>query len=59
VKPIARTVMVKKVLRATQSPTNSERWCCDLECGHEVWVTRQRRPKEAGCGECVRKKEET
>jgi hypothetical protein len=42
----------KRVLRADRSPMNAQRWCCELECGHEVWVTRTRKPKRAACGAC-------
>jgi len=43
-----------KVLRATQSPLNPRRWCLDLECGHEVWVTSKRKPvrQESWCPKC-------
>lgn len=34
----------RDVLRATQSPMNAKRWCLDLSCGHEAWVTSNRRP---------------
>lgn len=45
---------VKTVLRATQAPANASRWCLDLACGHEVWVTATRRPrqKQAACERC-------
>lgn len=34
-----------QVLRVTQSPMNPKRWCFDLACGHEKWVTASCRPK--------------
>ena len=34
-----------KVLRSTKSPMNGTRWCLDLDCGHEQWITSRRRPK--------------
>jgi len=33
------------VKRITESPMNVKRWVLDLECGHEVWITSERRPK--------------
>ena len=50
--------MVKrKVIRITRSPLNARRWCCDLDCGHEVWVTGNRRPtsETLSCPECAAK----
>lgn len=42
-----------KVLRATRSPMNASRWCLDLACGHEQWITSQRKPaKFAYCYIC-------
>ena len=41
--------MEKRVLRTDRSPMNAKRWCCELECGHEVWVTRDRAPKKTFC----------
>jgi hypothetical protein len=35
----------KRVTRIDQSPMNKLRWCMQLECGHEVWVTASRKPK--------------
>ena len=35
---------VRKVLRITQSPMNRLRWLITLECGHEKWITRRKRP---------------
>lgn len=39
----------KKVLSATQSPLNKKQWLCELDCGHAIWVTSNRRPKFAIC----------
>jgi hypothetical protein len=36
---------LQRILRVTQSPMNAERWCFDLVCGHEAWVTSKRRPQ--------------
>lgn len=32
------------VRRVDRSPLNAMRWCMELECGHEEWVTSKRRP---------------
>lgn len=52
-KPIVVTRFVTKV---TQSPMNPLRWCCDLECGHEQWVTQKVHPKSKRltCDRCGR-----
>lgn len=44
----------RRVLDATQSPTNDRRWSLSLECGHEQWVTAARRPiaKSSRCESC-------
>jgi hypothetical protein len=33
-----------EVKRVDQSPVNPRRWCLELSCGHEVWITASRRP---------------
>jgi len=38
-------LQVKTVQRADQSPMNPKRWCLTLSCGHEVWVTANRKPQ--------------
>ena len=50
----ALAMVEKRVTSATQSPMNALRWSCELECGHEAWVTRTRKPKRAACGICGR-----
>jgi hypothetical protein len=44
------------VTSADQSPMNARRWCCELSCGHEVWVTASRKPKRVLCLTCATKK---
>jgi hypothetical protein len=46
-----------KVARVDQSPVNEKRWCLELACGHEAWVTSARRPttKVYDCGFCSAK----
>lgn len=36
----------RRIERVTQSPMNPVRWCLDLECGHEKWVTQRGRPSK-------------
>lgn len=40
-----------KVVDARQSPMNERRWCLELECGHDLWVTAEKKPerKNATC----------
>lgn len=40
-----------------QSPMNALRWCCQLDCGHDEWVTAKRRPtrKTIKCSKCADK----
>jgi hypothetical protein len=47
--------MTRAVTRIDQSPMNRERWCLELECGHEVWVSAIRKPKAktARCERCA------
>lgn len=47
------------VIRVDQSPVNPKRWCLQLECGHEVWVSASKKPttKVADCESCRRKRE--
>jgi hypothetical protein len=44
----------RRVVQIKQSPLNEQRWLMVLECNHELWVTRVRRPeaKQADCTEC-------
>jgi len=51
--------MKRKVVRVTRSPMNAQRWCLELECGHEAWVTAKSEPKRASadCSQCATKTE--
>jgi len=42
------------VVSAKQSPLRPTRWCCTLQCGHDVWVTSKRKPrvKLLACERC-------
>ncbi len=31
--------VMAQVLRIVQSPMNPARWCLELDCGHETWIT--------------------
>jgi hypothetical protein len=46
---------VMTVQRVDQSPMNAKRWCLTLSCGHEVWVTANRKPArmKAECERCL------
>jgi hypothetical protein len=43
-----------RIVKITQSPLNKKQWCCDLHCGHDVWVTADRRPRVQNmfCAKC-------
>lgn len=48
---------MSEIIRATQSPLNLQRWCVDLSCGHEMWITSKCRPKRnVSCDECERER---
>jgi len=44
----------KKIIRITRSPLNPQRWCADLECGHEEWLTAKKKPtrQTIRCSRC-------
>ena len=46
--------MKSRVESVKQSPLNERRWCLQLDCGHDTWVTAKRRPtaKTARCPKC-------
>lgn len=46
--------MNRPVLEASRSPMNARRWLLRLECGHEIWVTAEQKPKRktAWCEKC-------
>lgn len=46
----------KSIVRADRSPMNAKQWCCELECGHETWITQSRQPqvgKRVSCERCA------
>lgn len=45
--------MKRPIVRVTPSPMNKRRWCLELDCGHEVWATANRKPR-AAAAECSR-----
>lgn len=51
----AKKEHTKAVVRVNQAPLNPKRWCIELECRHEVWVTRNGRPQvqKLFCAKCA------
>lgn len=49
-----------KVHRATQSPMDAQRWCMELDCGHDEWVILARKPqrKTMCCSTCFKQWQE-
>lgn len=47
-------LQVMTVRRVDQSPMNPKRWCLTLSCGHEMWVTSNRKPQrmQTECERC-------
>ena len=43
-----------RVKRAVESEFSAGRWLCDLECGHQQWVTDEREPESVTCVRCPR-----
>lgn len=41
----AKKAAKRDVKVITRSPMNALRWCLQLSCGHDVWVTRKGPPK--------------
>jgi hypothetical protein len=52
---IAAGKIMRMVVAVRQSPLNPAQWCCDLDCGHDVWVSAKRRPmkKIIACDRCT------
>lgn len=53
------TILPSRIERVKQSPVNAFRWCLELDCGHDVWVTAKRRPQRTRivCTRCQAKEE--
>lgn len=51
----AHKIAMRSVVRVDVSPMNPKRWCAQLSCGHEVWVTAKQKPKRKvmSCSTCV------
>ena len=49
---------MSRVTRIDQSPMNAQRWCLQLSCGHEEWITAKRRPNKETfrCSRCEPRK---
>jgi hypothetical protein len=52
-----KTWPVMQIVSIKQSPLNGSQWCCQLDCGHDQWVTAKRRPtrKTLKCSQCEAK----
>ena len=52
--------MKRSVRRVIQSPMNPLRWCLELDCGHDVYVTSKSRPKrkQVPCDKCAESERE-
>lgn len=50
-------VIPSRIESVKQSPMNPLRWCLQLDCGHDEWVTSKTRPsrKTQRCGKCADK----
>jgi len=50
-------VKPSRILAVKQSPMNALRWCLQLDCGHDQWVTAKRRPTRVSikCDRCAEK----
>jgi hypothetical protein len=48
-------VFPSRIENVKQSPMNGKRWCCQLDCGHDEWITATRRPTRTTlrCGKCA------
>ena len=55
--PAPAPIPHSRVESVKQSPMNEERWCLQLDCGHDEWVTSARRPTRQmiRCSRCVQK----
>ena len=51
------TILASRIESVKQSPLNPHRWCCQLDCGHDQWVTARRRPtrRTLVCSRCREK----
>lgn len=46
---------LQKVVKVTESPTNSQWWLVTFECGHEAWFPSTTKPpigRYGDCGDC-------
>lgn len=46
-----------RVVSVKQSPLNPLRWCLQLDCGHDVWITSKKKPLRVA-NPCERCKDE-
>lgn len=54
------SIKPSKVLVVRQSPMNAKQWLCQLDCGHDQYVTSKSRPtrQTLRCDKCVMKARE-
>lgn len=50
--PVTTTTKPPRVRTAEQSPLDPRRWCVTLSCGHEAWITADRRPLRRTTRDC-------
>lgn len=48
------------IIQVHQSPMNPHQWCCQLDCGHDKWITADNRPRQSAkktivCDRCQEK----
>ena len=53
-RPMSEPLLKSRIESVKQSPLNAHRWCLQLDCGHDVWVTAKQRPRgrTAQCPQC-------
>jgi hypothetical protein len=51
-------IALRQVTRIDQSPMNPKQWCVQLSCGHDIYVTRAKKPKMKfhSCDKCAGEK---
>ena len=51
------SIPASRVESVKQSPLNEKRWCLQLNCGHDAWITATKRPQRRMhvCPRCLEK----
>lgn len=54
---MTRAIPHSRIESVKQSPLNARRWCLQLDCGHDQWMTSARRPtrQTIRCAKCSEK----